>query len=131
MTDPQRPPGRDVRVVNATGEIDLETAPALRAALTAAVREHPWVCCDLSGVTFCCAAGVNVLIEVANEAARVGHRFDVRGARGGTARVLDITGAGVLLTGGSARWTGQQATRPTDRSAAPDLGQPPEVVSAA
>lgn len=108
-------PGRDIRVVNATGEIDLETAPALSAALTAAVQHHSWVCCDLSGVTFCCAAGVSVLLEAAHEAARVGHQFHVRGAHGVTARVLHITGAegSCPTTGARGRPGGREHDRPT------------------
>ncbi|NYF59987.1 STAS domain-containing protein [Micromonospora purpureochromogenes] len=119
-----------MRVVNATGEIDLETAPALSAALTAAVQHDSWVCCDLSGVTFCCAAGVSVLLEAAHEAARVGHRFHVRGAHGVTARVLHITGAeGFLSDNGSARQTGREGTRPADGSTAPHRGKARDAVT--
>ncbi|MGN9811355.1 STAS domain-containing protein [Micromonospora sp. BQ11] len=99
--------GRDIRVVRPIGEIDLETAPALGVALAAAVQRHPRVCCDLSGVSFCCAAGVNVLLEAAYAAARAGHHLHVCGARGLTARVLHITGADGVLSG-SARRTGPE-----------------------
>ncbi|WP_346121258.1 STAS domain-containing protein [Micromonospora coerulea] len=110
-----------MHVVHATGEIDLETAPALRAALTAAVQGHPAVCCDLSGVTFCCAAGVTVLLEAAHEAARAGRRFSVEGARGVTARVLHATGVDRLLSGDAdaVRAARQEEETPVNRSAAP------------
>ncbi|MFI7574269.1 STAS domain-containing protein [Micromonospora sp. NPDC049497] len=98
-TDNRRPPGDDVHVLRPTGEIDLETAPVLRASLTAAVQRHHEVCCDLSGVTFCCAAGVSVLLQAAHAAARAGHHLHVCGAHGVTARVLHITGADDVLYG--------------------------------
>jgi anti-sigma B factor antagonist len=55
-----------VRVVEAAGEVDLVTAPALRTALTNALDESPGGLCvvDLTGVTFLDSAGLTTLIEV-------------------------------------------------------------------
>jgi anti-sigma B factor antagonist len=55
-----------VRVVEAAGEVDLVTAPALRTALTNALDESPGGPCvvDLTGVTFLDSAGLTTLIEV-------------------------------------------------------------------
>jgi len=55
-----------VRVVEAAGEVDLVTAPALRTALTDALDESSGGPCvvDLTGVTFLDSAGLTTLIEV-------------------------------------------------------------------
>jgi anti-sigma B factor antagonist len=55
-----------VRVVEAEGEVDLVTAPALRTALTNALDESSEGPCvlDLTGVTFLDSAGLTTLIEV-------------------------------------------------------------------
>jgi anti-sigma B factor antagonist len=59
------------QVVEATGEVDLVTAPALRTALADALDEAPGGLCvvDLTGVTFLDSAGLTTLIEV-NQRAR-------------------------------------------------------------
>ncbi|MER7893232.1 STAS domain-containing protein [Micromonospora sp. NPDC094482] len=94
-------PHPDTVIVRVTGDLDLDTCPSLLLSLLAAVGEHPTVCCDLSEVTFCCAAGVSALLTVAHEAEGCGHRFVVRGAHGVTARVLRDTGVDEFLRLGS------------------------------
>jgi anti-anti-sigma factor len=86
-------------VVWAAGEVDLDTAPLLRAALVHAVDRHPVVWCDLSRATFFSAAGVSALVVAHRRAARAGRRLHVRRARGVTLRVLDLTGLDRLLSG--------------------------------
>jgi anti-anti-sigma factor len=85
--------------VSADGDVDLDTAPLLRAALVAAVGRHPHVCCDLRGVTFFGAAGINALVAGRRRAIEIGSRLEVRGAEGMTRRVLELTGLEFLLSG--------------------------------
>jgi anti-anti-sigma factor len=91
--------GAAVPTIIAAGDVDVDTAPLLRAALVAAVDRHPRVCCDLRGVTFFSVAGINALVAGRRRAVEAGSRLEVRGAHGMTRRVLEITGLGILLTG--------------------------------
>jgi anti-anti-sigma factor len=86
-------------LVVAAGEVDLDTAPLLRAALVDAVDRRSTVCCDLTDVTFLSAAGVAALVAAHNRASTAGSQLVVRGARGTTRRVLQITGLEGLLGG--------------------------------
>jgi anti-anti-sigma factor len=98
------PPAEDgateaVLVVAAAGEIDLDTAPLLQAALIDAVDRRSAVCCDLSDVAFLSAAGIAALMSAHQRAAETGSRLTVRGAQGITRRVLQLTGVEHLLGG--------------------------------
>lgn len=86
-------------VVVAAGEVDLDTAPMLQAALVDAVDRGATVCCDLGGVTFLAAAGITALLSAHERAAEAGSRLTVQGADGITRRVLEITGIGLLFSG--------------------------------
>lgn len=85
-------PAARVMVVTVAGQVDLATDPLLRMALLDSVQRHPSVCCDLSGVTFFGAAGVNVLVAVLELARTTGCRFALRGVHGITRRVLRVAG---------------------------------------
>lgn len=80
-----------VAVVAIAGEIDQDTVCLVDVALTSAIRGNDRVCCDLSRVEFLSAAGINTVLAAHRYAAVTGHRFSVRGARGITRRVLEIT----------------------------------------
>ncbi|MFG2825479.1 STAS domain-containing protein [Kitasatospora sp. NPDC048365] len=80
-------------VVTATGEIDLDTVPALRRQLDAALREHSEVVLDLSGVEFMDCHGLGVIIQARNQADRSGGRLVLRGAGPQVLRLLRLTGA--------------------------------------
>ncbi|MFN8122955.1 MAG: SpoIIE family protein phosphatase [Thermoleophilia bacterium] len=103
--DPAADPGpqgagtelRDGAVVVA-GDIDLATAPGLRAALAAA-REH-WevVMLDLSRTTYLDSAGLRVLFGLAAEFRDSGGGLEVIAPPGAHARqVLDVVGAGEVM----------------------------------
>ncbi|HYQ69482.1 STAS domain-containing protein [Actinophytocola sp.] len=90
-----------VRVVEAAGEVDLVTAPALRTALLDALAESPGGLCvvDLTGVTFLDSAGLTTLIEV-NQRAR--SLRVVVGSNRPVIRPIQLTGRdGVLALYGS------------------------------
>jgi anti-sigma B factor antagonist len=57
-------PDQDVAVLNVRGEVDIETAPALRAALLSVLEHHRGpVVMDLSEVSFMDSTGVHVLVD--------------------------------------------------------------------
>ena len=65
--EPIEPRGADHVVVDVTGEVDLSIRDRLTEALERAVaRGTAAVVADLSGVSFFCAAGVNVLEDTAD-----------------------------------------------------------------
>lgn len=77
-------------VVAVEGEIDQDTAPLVRLALSQALDGRAAVCCDLSRVTFLGAAGAGMLLSAHARAVASGRVFFLRGAWGITARVLDV-----------------------------------------
>lgn len=63
----------DVGVVRVRGEVDLETAPELDAALRRAVATFPRaVICDLTEVTFFAVAGVHSLERASTDLMLIG-----------------------------------------------------------
>ncbi|WP_245607273.1 STAS domain-containing protein [Pseudonocardia spinosispora] len=58
------------RVLSATGEIDIISAPALRAALLPALEAAESVVLDMSGVNFLGSSGLAVLVEARDQAQR-------------------------------------------------------------
>jgi anti-anti-sigma factor len=91
--------GPDLLVVAAAGEVDLDTATLLEAALVDAVGRRPRVCCDLGDVTFLSAAGVTALMAAHVRAIETGCQLTLRGAHGSARRVLSVTGVQRLLGG--------------------------------
>jgi anti-anti-sigma factor len=81
----------DLIVVSVDGDLDADTGPLLRIALTEALQAGPRVCCDLSGVAFFGAAGANALLAAHLHATATGRQLTVRGAHGIAQLVLAIT----------------------------------------
>ncbi|WP_406195195.1 STAS domain-containing protein [Kitasatospora sp. NBC_01560] len=79
-------------VVTVSGDLDLDTAPALCGALTTALNSHREVVLDLSGVEFMDCAGLGALVQAHNQADRVGARLVLRGADRSVVRLLGLTG---------------------------------------
>ena len=83
----------DTVIIAVRGDVDLATAPALRAECEAAVERKPEVVrVDLSELTFLDSSGISVLVKThqdldAQGATLVLHRVDDR-----TRRVLDVAG---------------------------------------
>jgi anti-sigma B factor antagonist len=85
-------------IVTARGDIDVTTAPKLRAALAQAqtgvdrdLADHR-VAVDMSGVTFLNASGLGVLAGAAVRARRAGGEILLRDPTPMTLRLLEITG---------------------------------------
>jgi len=94
---PIPPPGdRDVRVVTVHGELDVASAPKLRAALARRPTGQP-VVISLSDVSFMDGAGIDVLVEAVERGEREGFSVAIADAPPGVLRLLDITGLGARL----------------------------------
>jgi len=78
------------------GELDLASAPTLRAALHGQTDND--VVLDLRGVTFLDSTALGVIRAAARRAAGSGHRVMVRDPRPGPRRVLELTGVLEMLT---------------------------------
>ncbi len=84
-------------IVSVAGELDLATAPELRAALDVAEDgEAQAITLDLSGVTFMDSTGVAVLVEYTARSRADGDRIRIL-AGPAVARVLEVSGTGAHL----------------------------------
>lgn len=82
----------DLHVCRVFGEIDLLTVPTLSGVLTGLHTERvPAVIVDLTGVTYCAAAGVQELLAASHRARESGQRLAVVIANLTVARVLKAT----------------------------------------
>jgi anti-sigma B factor antagonist len=81
----------DCAVVVATGEIDLYTAPAMRACLVAAAESSSRVLIDLSGVTFLDSTGLGVMLGALGRAGQDDQSVVLVGSTNLVRRVLEIT----------------------------------------
>ena len=82
-------------VVEVAGEIDLYSAPGLRAELGRAVETSdsaPRIVVDLSGVTFLDSTGVGVLVGALKGAREAGGQLALCSAQARVRRVFEITG---------------------------------------
>ncbi len=82
-----------------TGELDLDTTPALDEELQAIDRERPArLLVDLSGVEFMDSTGLAAILRAQRAAASNGHVLCLRRATGQVARLFDLTGMTERLT---------------------------------
>jgi anti-anti-sigma factor len=73
------------------GEIDIATAPAIRRFLMAAISGgNAHLAVDMSGVTFIGAAGIGVLVGVANRAREAGGGLSLLAPSPQVRRLLDV-----------------------------------------
>ncbi|MFE2914387.1 STAS domain-containing protein [Kitasatospora indigofera] len=82
-------------VVEAAGELDLDSVPTLRATLRhvlAAAIPPPALMVDLAAVTFCDSIGLRALLQARIEAERRGTTLRLANPTKAVARVLEITG---------------------------------------
>jgi anti-sigma B factor antagonist len=64
--------GEGVSVVELSGEIDVDSAPRMRAALDAALKTGVPIVIDMDGVTLMDSTGIAVLVSVNLRAMRIG-----------------------------------------------------------
>ncbi|WP_309115318.1 STAS domain-containing protein [Saccharothrix sp.] len=98
---PSSPAGQvaeGVTVVTATGEIDMLTAPDLRADVLKRIDEAETLVLDMSGVSFLGSAGLAVLVEASQHAKRRGTAFRVVAVDRAVTRPLAATGLGDVFS---------------------------------
>lgn len=79
-------------VVAAEGDLDLGTAPVLRAGARAVLETRPGaLIVDLGGITFCGSAGLQVIAELVTATAEADLPFAVVADRRPVLRSLQIT----------------------------------------
>ncbi|MFI8193580.1 STAS domain-containing protein [Streptomyces sp. NPDC085946] len=91
-------PHGDRTRVSVRGELDWGTARRLRGKLADAVaRSGSGVDLDLSGVGFCDCSGLNLLLDLRQDALRQGKTVTVHAAAPAVVRLLDLSGAAPLF----------------------------------
>ena len=94
----QETPSTTTAVIEARGEIDIDTAPRLNLELAAALKTHPEVVLDLSRVTFMDCSGLRVLDHARHLARQHKSQLVLRGANALVRRLLELTGMHRHLT---------------------------------
>ncbi|WP_326699944.1 STAS domain-containing protein [Streptomyces sp. NBC_01754] len=93
-----RHPADSLAVVTVTGELDVESAPALRTkALDLIGQGSPHVILDMAPVEFCDSSGLNALIAIVHQARAHDGSLSLAGPPAQLARLLDMTGVGDLM----------------------------------
>ncbi|RKT56551.1 anti-anti-sigma factor [Saccharothrix australiensis] len=87
-----------VTVVAATGEIDMLTAPDLRADVLGRMEDAATLVLDMSSVSFLGSAGLAVLVEASQHAKRRGTAFRVVAVERAVTRPLAATGLGEVFS---------------------------------
>ncbi|MER5918278.1 ANTAR domain-containing protein [Streptomyces sp. NPDC001982] len=83
----------DRMTVAVCGELDIDVAPELRRALSAALARSVWgIDLDLGGVVFCDCAGLNTLLAIRLQAHHQRKTVVVRAAGPAVRRILTLTG---------------------------------------
>lgn len=91
ITNHHDPDGRTVLALR--GEVDINTAPRLRTALTKALAHSSGLVLDVAGAVLVDAAGLRVLTAAQRQAAATGKRpITLRGVRPLLAKTLNLTG---------------------------------------
>ena len=93
----RRVPGDAATIVQLSGEIDLESAPRMRAALEAALRIGLPIVIDMSGVTFVDSTGFGVLVATHLQAKQVGVSVLVRAVSGRVRVLMEMMGLDTVL----------------------------------
>lgn len=101
----------DGAVLVLAGDLDVETRRSLDDAVDAALDAGAGsIVVDLAGLRFCDAAGVGILVGARVRAAEGGADLAVRRPVGQVRRVLDLTGVGAYLEGGSSSMPAETAS---------------------
>ncbi|MFD0207136.1 MULTISPECIES: STAS domain-containing protein [Saccharothrix] len=93
-----RTAGDGVTVLAVSGEVDMLTAPQLRADALRHLDDGRTLVLDLSGVSFLGSAGLAVLVEASQQAKRRGAEFRVVAVERAVTRPLVATGLGEVFS---------------------------------
>lgn len=98
MTVEPLPDDHGVRVLRATGELDVTIVPPMLAGVPSMVSGARAVVLDLTEVTFFDSSGVRLVDRLSRESGKDGAAFRVAAPPGGPARrVLELVGMAELL----------------------------------
>ncbi|MHA5046942.1 STAS domain-containing protein [Streptomyces sp. SD15] len=87
-------------LITLAGEIDLESAPLVRAALVRCLRDGMrTIDVDLTPVTFCDCSGLNAFLHAAQQTTEAGGALLLHHPPPMLGLILDLTGSGFLLLG--------------------------------
>jgi anti-sigma B factor antagonist len=90
--------GASEALLRLQGELDHDTAPALRAALGRCEDAgSPRILVDFSDLEFCDSTGLNVMLDARARAQARGAAVELVGLGRGVSRVFELTGAGTLF----------------------------------
>ncbi|MEV6538175.1 STAS domain-containing protein [Streptomyces sp. NPDC051665] len=113
---------RNRALITLAGEIDLESAPLLRAALAQCLSDGIRIVdVDLTPVTFCDCSGLNSFLYATQNTTEAGGILQLHHPPPTLERILDLTGSGLLLLGPP---VGQLSPPPRDVPA-PAVQPPP------
>ncbi|WP_327111583.1 STAS domain-containing protein [Streptomyces sp. NBC_01341] len=91
-------PADSVAVLTVAGEIDVDSAPALRTKAMELIRRgRPHIVLDLAPLEFCDSSGLNTMIGILRYAKDRHGSLTLVAAPPHVARLLDVTGVGVLM----------------------------------
>ncbi|WP_327342889.1 STAS domain-containing protein [Streptomyces europaeiscabiei] len=87
-------------LITLAGEIDLASAPLVRASLARCLRDGVrTIDVDLTPVTFCDCSGLNALLHAARQTTLAGGMLRLHHPPTGLARILDLADCGSVLLG--------------------------------
>ncbi|MFF3835847.1 STAS domain-containing protein [Streptomyces sp. NPDC002455] len=93
-----RHPAESVAVLTVAGEIDVDSAPALRTRSLELIRQgRPHLVIDLESVEFCDSSGLNAMISILRYAKDRHGSLSLAAVPSHVTRLLDVTGVGVLI----------------------------------
>ena len=85
-------------LITLAGEIDLESAPLVRASLERCLRDGIRIIdVDLTPVTFCDCSGLNAFLYAAQRTREAGGSLRLHNPPPSLARILELTGCGFLF----------------------------------
>lgn len=91
-------PADSVAVLTLAGEIDVDSAPALRTKAMELIRQgRPHIVLDLASVEFCDSSGLNTMIGILRYAKDRHGSLSLAAPPPHVTRLLDVTGVGVLM----------------------------------
>ncbi|MFD9324736.1 STAS domain-containing protein [Streptomyces sp. NPDC060065] len=91
---------RNRSLITLAGEIDLESAPLVRAVLARCLSDGIRIVdVDLTVVTFCDCSGLNAFLYASQRTTEAGGILQLHNPPSTLGRILDLTGCGFLLLG--------------------------------
>jgi anti-anti-sigma factor len=90
--------GEDAAVVTVRGQLDIDTAPIVRAAFeTLSTRAVMRILVDLSGLEFCDSIGLSALVVAYRRCAEAGGWVRIAGPQPFLVRLLSVVGVAAVV----------------------------------